>query len=137
MIRLRLTEMLADKSFLDGRRVEWREVAEATGIHRTTLSKMANQRGYNATCANLDLLCVYFRCPLSDLAVHVPDSELEQPVGQSFKGPRPAASRKLAAPVLPCDVDAGMAVQTSRPAGTAASIGKSVAARRRSVPPGR
>lgn len=95
MIRLRLAELLAERSFRDGRRVEWREVAEATGIHRTTLSKMANQRGYNATCANLDLLCKFFGCPLNDLAVYVPDSELAQPVDQTFKGPRPAAARKL------------------------------------------
>jgi len=132
MIRLRLTELLAEKSFLEGRRVEWREVAEATGIHRTTLSKMANQRGYNATCANLDLLCVYFRCPLSDLAVHVPDSELEQPVGQRFKGPRPTAARKQAAAELPGDVGAGVA---SLPAATDPSNGKPIAARKQRARP--
>ena len=98
MIRLRLAELLAERSFRDGRRVEWREVAEATGIHRTTLSKMANQRGYNATCANLDLLCKFFGCPLNELAVYVPDSELAQPVGQTFKGPRPTVARKSAPP---------------------------------------
>lgn len=128
MIRLRLTELLADKSFRDGRRVEWREVAEATGIHRTTLSKMSNQRGYNATCANLDLLCVYFRCPLSDLAEHVPDSELAQPVSQRFKGPRPAAARKPDAAGLPGDVDAGAALP---PATAGASADKPVAAKNR------
>lgn len=128
MIRLRLTELLADKSFRDGRRVEWREVAEATGIHRTTLSKMANLRGYNATCANLDLLCVYFRCPLSDLAEHVPDSELEQPVSQRFKGPRPATARGPAAAGLPGDVDAGAALP---PATAAASADRPVSAKKR------
>lgn len=126
MIRLRLTELLADRSFRDGRRVEWREVAEATGIHRTTISKMANQRGYNATCANLDLLCTYFRCPLSDLAVHVPDSELEQPVGQRFKGPRPAAARKAVATGV--QGDAGAALP---PATAGASTDKAVAAKKR------
>ena len=35
MIRLRLTELLADLSFRQGRRIEWREVAAETGIHRT------------------------------------------------------------------------------------------------------
>lgn len=127
MIRLRLTELLADRSFRDGRRVEWREVAEATGIHRTTLSKMANQRGYNATCANLDLLCVYFRCPLSDLAVHVPDSELEQPVSQRFKGPRPAAARKPAA----TGVQGGAGAALPRATARATSADKAVAAKKR------
>lgn len=131
MIRLRLTELLADKSFRDGRRVEWREVAEATGIHRTTLSKMSNQRGYNATCSNLDLLCVYFRCPLSDLAVHVPDSELEQPVSQRFKGPRPAAARKRVATGV--QGGAGAALP---PAAAGASAGKAVAAKKQRPRPG-
>ena len=97
MIRLRLTELLADSSFRQGRRVEWRELAEATGIHRTTLSKMANTRGYNATLANLDLLCRYFKCSIGDLAVYVPDEELESPLSQvSFKGPTPGASKGVA-----------------------------------------
>jgi putative transcriptional regulator len=92
MIRLRLTELLADSSFRQGRRVEWREVAEATGIHRTTLSKMANTRGYNATLSNLDLLCRYFRCQVGDLAVYVPDEELEgQQHEVKLKGPTSSA----------------------------------------------
>jgi putative transcriptional regulator len=93
VIRLRLTELLADLSFRQNRRIEWREVAEATGIHRTTLSKMANTRGYNATVSNLDLLCRYFKCQVGDIAVYVPDEELETPGGMSFKGPTPATAK--------------------------------------------
>ena len=93
MIRLRLTELLADLSFWQGRRIEWREVAAETGIHRTTLSKMANSRGYNATISNLDLLCRFFKCQVGDLAVYVPDEELEAPGAMSFKGPAPAAGK--------------------------------------------
>ena len=93
MIRLRLTELLADLSFRQGRRIEWREVAAATGIHRTTLSKMANARGYNATVSNLNLLCRFFKCQIGDLAVYVPDEELEASVGMTFKGPAPLAGK--------------------------------------------
>ena len=93
MIRLRLTELLADLSFRHGRRIEWREVAAETGIHRTTLSKMANSRGHNATISNLDLLCRFFKCQVSDIAVYVPDEELEAPGAMSFKGPAPAAGK--------------------------------------------
>jgi putative transcriptional regulator len=71
MIRFRLKEVLAEKEFRDGRRVTFDEVASATGIHRTTLSKLANQRGYNTTTDVLDKLCTFFRVPLSDLAEHL------------------------------------------------------------------
>ena len=73
MIRFRLKEVLADKEFRESRRVTWDEVANATSIHRTTLSKLANQRGYNTTTDVLDKLCTYFGCELSDLALHLPD----------------------------------------------------------------
>lgn len=73
MIRLRLAEQLAEKAFREKRRIEWKEVAEATGLHRTTISKMLNIAGYNASLENLDLLCRYFRCQVGDLAVYVED----------------------------------------------------------------
>jgi len=47
MIRFRLKELLAEKGFQENRRVTLDEVSQATSIHRTTLSKIANQRGYN------------------------------------------------------------------------------------------
>ncbi|MDX9844859.1 MAG: helix-turn-helix domain-containing protein [Aquabacterium sp.] len=76
MIRLRLTELLADASFRRGRRVELMEVAQATGIHRTTLSKMVNVRGYNATLSNIDALCKFFGCDVGDIATYVPDEDV-------------------------------------------------------------
>ena len=76
VIRLRLTELLADESFRRGRRVEVLEVAQATGIHRTTLSKMINVRGYNATLSNIDALCRFFRCGVGDVATYVPDEDV-------------------------------------------------------------
>jgi putative transcriptional regulator len=71
MIRFRLKAVLAEKEFRDGRRVTFDEVASATGIHRTTLSKLANQRGYSTTTDVLDKLCTFFCIPLSDLAEHL------------------------------------------------------------------
>lgn len=93
MIRFRLNELLAERSFKEGRRIEWREVAESAGLHRTTLSRMLNVRGYNASATNLDSLCKYFGCQVGDLATYVPDAELEVPVIKSYRGPRPAAGR--------------------------------------------
>ena len=93
MIRFRLSELLADRAFKEGRRIEWQEVAEGAGIHRTTLSRMLNVRGYNASVSNLDSLCKYFHCTVGDIAEYVPDADLDAPPQKSFRGPKPAAGR--------------------------------------------
>ena len=77
MIRFRLRERLADLEFQEGRRITLGEVAEATGITRTTLSRIANNRGYNTTTDNLDALCRYFGCELGELAEYVESSAEE------------------------------------------------------------
>lgn len=71
MIRFRLKELIADKEFNDGKRITYEDIAKATGIHRTTLSKIANQKGYNTTTDVLDKLCVYFGVELDKLALHI------------------------------------------------------------------
>jgi putative transcriptional regulator len=82
-----LTELLAEESFRRGRRVELLEVAQATGIHRTTLSKMINVRGYNATLANIDSLCKFFGCGVGDIATYVPDEEVPAAPGDAHSHP--------------------------------------------------
>lgn len=64
MIRFHLRELMADKQFELGERLTLAQVSEATGIHRTTLSKIANQRGYNASTEVVDRLCTYFDVPV-------------------------------------------------------------------------
>lgn len=93
MIRFRLNELLTAKAFHEGRRIEWQEVAEKSGIHRTTLSRMLNVRGYNASMSNVDSLCRYFGCQVGDLAEYVPDEELAVPIEKSFRGRTPAKTR--------------------------------------------
>ena len=73
MIRYLLAEVMADFAFRRGKREDWKSVAEATGVHRSTLSKMLNVRGYNASVDSIDRLCTYFQCKVEDLMVHVPD----------------------------------------------------------------
>ncbi len=75
MIRFRLKEMLAEKGFQENRRVTLDEVSKATGIHRTTLSKIANQRGYNTGTEQVDRLCAYFGCRVEEIIEYVPMSE--------------------------------------------------------------
>lgn len=74
MIRFRLKEVIADQEFIQGRRITLEEISKATGIHRTTLSKIANARGYNTTTDNLDRLCTFFRCPIDKLIEHLPEA---------------------------------------------------------------
>lgn len=71
MIRFKLRELIAEKMFREGRKVTIIEVAEATGIARSVLSGLVNQRGYNTVTDNLDRLCAYFGCGLGDLAEYV------------------------------------------------------------------
>lgn len=74
VIRYRLKELIADREFREGRRITVEEVASATGIHRTTLSKIANKRGCNTTTDNLDRLCRFFGCRVEQLVEYVCDS---------------------------------------------------------------
>lgn len=73
MIRFRLTELTADKSFRERRVIPLAEIAKETGIHRATLSKMANQPGANIGSDVVDKLCRYFQCQPGDLMSFVED----------------------------------------------------------------
>lgn len=77
MIRFKIKELIAKKEFAEGRRITIGEVANAAGIHRMTLSKMINQRGYNTSSENMNRLCEYFDCRLEDLAEYVPEETRE------------------------------------------------------------
>lgn len=71
MIRYKLKERIADKEFKDGERLMVKDIAEATGINRMTLSKILNQKGYNTTTDKLDKLAKYFDCDICDLVERV------------------------------------------------------------------
>lgn len=75
MIRFRLRELMADKGFNEDRKITFEEVSRETGIHRTTLTKVANQKGYNASTDIIDKLCSYFQVPVQKIIEHIPDRE--------------------------------------------------------------
>lgn len=77
MIRFRLKELIADREFRENRRITFDEIAKATGVHRTTLSKIANQKGYNTTTEVLDKLCAFFDVQLDAVAEYVASQENE------------------------------------------------------------
>ncbi|WAC73294.1 helix-turn-helix transcriptional regulator [Roseateles sp. SL47] len=73
MIRFRIRERMADMSFQTGRRITLEHIAEETGIHRATLSKLASPKSYNTTTDNLDKLCKFFGCSWAEIAEYLPD----------------------------------------------------------------
>lgn len=77
MIRFKIKELIAKKEFAEDRRITIGEVAKAAGIHRMTLSKMINQRGYNTSTENLGRLCSYFDCRVEELVEYVPEKAPE------------------------------------------------------------
>lgn len=73
MIRFRLKELVAEKEFQEGRKITFEEISRETGIHRTTLSRIANIKGYITTTEVVDKLCTYFGVGTSEVAEHLPD----------------------------------------------------------------
>lgn len=71
MIRFRLKELMAEKAFQEGKPTTLVEIAEATGIARSTLNRIANVRGYSTSTDVLDKLCEYFGCNVEDLLQHI------------------------------------------------------------------
>lgn len=71
MIRFYLKELIADKEFREGKRLSLETLSRETGIHRSTLSRIAGQKGYNTTTDNIDKLCRYFGCPVEKVISHI------------------------------------------------------------------
>ncbi len=76
MIRFKLQELMAEKQFREGRRVTITELSEVTGINRVTLSKLVNQRGYSTVTENIDRICKYFNCSVSDVMEYLEEDKL-------------------------------------------------------------
>jgi len=73
MLKFKFKQLIAEKEFKDGHTVTITDIAKATGINRMTLSKIANRKGYSTVTDNLDKLCAYFGCEVSDLVEYVED----------------------------------------------------------------
>ncbi len=63
---------MADKGFRENRVVTLVEISEATGVHKVTLSRLANNKIGTGTEA-LNKLCNYFQCPIGDIVENIPD----------------------------------------------------------------
>ena len=79
MIRFRLRELMAEKGFREKRLITMGEIATATGLNRSTITKVANTADYNCTSDVIDKLCFYFDCEISDLMVHIKTQDENPP----------------------------------------------------------
>ena len=75
MIRIKLKQLLDEKSFNEKRKITLYEVSEKTGISRSTLNRVANVIDYNTNTDTLNALCKYFNCELSELCQYIQDNE--------------------------------------------------------------
>lgn len=71
---------MADNGFCEGCRITMEELPEQTGVHRTTLSKTANQKSYVTNTSVLDQLCAYFQVTTNEVAEYVPDEEAQDEI---------------------------------------------------------
>ena len=75
MIKFKLKELIAKKEFKENKKITLEQIGDDIGVHRTTISKIANNKqGYNATTDVLDKLCEYFCVELSELAQYIKKS---------------------------------------------------------------
>jgi len=73
VIRYHLKHLMADLEFKRGERVSLKDISEKTGIHLSTLSRIANQKAPNTTIGNIEKICRYFDCKIQDLVEIIPD----------------------------------------------------------------
>ena len=64
---------MAEKSRLEGRRVTYESIREATGIVPSTLSRLAAGQSKRIDLMVLKRLCDYFNCAPGDLLVLQPE----------------------------------------------------------------
>jgi len=78
VIRFLLKELIAEYEFRTGTSLSINDIAEATGIHRATISKIMNERGCVTRSDNVDKLCKFFGCKVEDVMLYVSDETLSQ-----------------------------------------------------------
>ena len=76
MIQCRLRELMAATRRRERRRVTYDDIRSQTGLSKTTLTRLANDRADRVALSVIDRLCVYFQCQPGDLFVYVSESDI-------------------------------------------------------------
>ncbi len=74
MIHCRLRELMAVLGGRERRRITYEDVWMATGIAKSTLTRLANDRSDRVAMATMERLCAYFDCQPGDLFIYVADT---------------------------------------------------------------
>lgn len=72
MIQSRLRELMAATSRETRRKITYDVIWSETGLSRTTLARLANDREERIAISTLDRLCAFFDCQPGDLLIYVP-----------------------------------------------------------------
>ncbi len=75
MIQCRLRELMAAKGRRERRKVTYDDILAQTGIAKTSLTRLANDRADRVAVSVLDRLCDYFDCQPGDLFIYVPEAQ--------------------------------------------------------------
>jgi len=72
LIQSRLRELMAATSRETRRKITYDVIWSETGLSRTTLARLANDREERIAISTLDRLCAFFDCQPGDLLIYVP-----------------------------------------------------------------
>ena len=75
MIQCRLRELMAAKGRNERRRITYDIILADTGIAKSTLSRMSNDKEAGISVAVMNRLCRYFDCQPGELFVYVGDND--------------------------------------------------------------
>jgi DNA-binding Xre family transcriptional regulator len=75
MIEVRLRETMEAYRRRTGERMTYHNLAEKTGLARSTIESVAARKGYNASLATIDRLCWALGCQPGELLVYRDPSE--------------------------------------------------------------
>lgn len=78
MIKYNLKALIADKEFEENRKITYDDISKETGISKVTLSKIAKRRGYDTAVSNVEKLCLYFNCDITDLITIMAEDKVAQ-----------------------------------------------------------
>lgn len=74
-VRNRLIDLISEKQKRLQRRLEIKEIADATGVSRQAIYKWLNNDAESLYLKTVDAFCKYFECQVGDLLIYEPDDE--------------------------------------------------------------
>jgi len=77
MIQCRLRELMAAMSRQARRKITYDAIKKETGLAKSTLARLANDKAELIGKSTMNRLCAFFDCQPGDLFIYVPISEAE------------------------------------------------------------